>query len=341
MSFSPAEEQALRGLIKVDSELISLAGSEDQILSSLGSELVPLEELPPCETVNEIDLVHIKQGVVDHSMTVGQFLGLFYKDFLQQKLNLSDLADVIEARRNLGIYSKTESDAITDQLTKRDGSNATGKWKISTSGKADTAGTADRALNSDNATNAGYANKAGRADSSALADRANNADNAGYATNAGRASSAVSADSASYANNSGKANSAASADRATNAGYADNAGRANSAASADRASSAAVADRLATSQIGQTWVAFDSSQRAQGVWYYNDTGKTIQVFGTFGCNGGGQGFIYINGNLISRWSAQFNGCGGWSCNMGALIPPGASYMLANMGGGFNHWWELR
>lgn len=95
------------------------------------------------------------------------------------------------------------------------------------------------------------------------------------------------------------------------------------------------------SSVGQSWTSFDSSQRAQGVTYTNDTGKTIQVFGVFGCNGGGQGFIYIDGNLIARWSAQFNGCGGWSCNMGALIPPGATYMLANMSGGFNSWWELR
>lgn len=93
--------------------------------------------------------------------------------------------------------------------------------------------------------------------------------------------------------------------------------------------------------IGQTWQSFTSADRAQGVTYTNSTGKTIQVFGTYGCNGGGQGFIYINGNLISRWAAQFNGCGGWSCNMGALIPNGATYMLNGMGGGFNSWWELR
>ena len=91
--------------------------------------------------------------------------------------------------------------------------------------------------------------------------------------------------------------------------------------------------------IGSTWTDVTGS-RNQGVTYYNTTGKTIQVQGNFGCNGGGQGYIYINGTLISFWQAQFNGCGGYSVNMPCLVPPGASYMLANMGGGARGWYEL-
>ena len=91
--------------------------------------------------------------------------------------------------------------------------------------------------------------------------------------------------------------------------------------------------------IGQTWTDVTGS-RSQGVTYYNTTGKTIQVQGNFGCNGGGQGYIYINGTLISHWAAQFNGCGGYSVNMPVLVPPGASYQLANMGGGNQGWYEL-
>ena len=91
--------------------------------------------------------------------------------------------------------------------------------------------------------------------------------------------------------------------------------------------------------IGQTWTDVTGS-RSQGVTYYNTTGKTIQVSGNFGCNGGGQGLIYINGTLISFWQAQFNGCGGYSVNMPCLVPAGASYMLASMGGGARGWYEL-
>lgn len=104
---------------------------------------------------------------------------------------------------------------------------------------------------------------------------------------------------------------------------------------------AAIADIPDAPILGQTWQSFTSSKRAQGVTYTNDTGKTIQVFGNFGCNGGGQGQITINGSEIAFWQAQFNGCGGYSVNMGALIPPGATYSLNSMGGGFRSWWELR
>jgi hypothetical protein len=91
--------------------------------------------------------------------------------------------------------------------------------------------------------------------------------------------------------------------------------------------------------IGSTWTDV-TGIRGQGIVYTNTTGKFIQVSGNFGCNGGGQGFIYINGTLISFWQAQFNGCGGYSVNMPCLIPPGATYMLANMGGGARGWYEL-
>ena len=91
--------------------------------------------------------------------------------------------------------------------------------------------------------------------------------------------------------------------------------------------------------IGSNWVALGN--RSQGVTYTNDTGKWIQVCGNFGCNGGGQGQIYVNGALVSYWAAQFNGCGGFSVNMPCLVPPGQTYLLAAMAGGFRSWYELR
>lgn len=94
--------------------------------------------------------------------------------------------------------------------------------------------------------------------------------------------------------------------------------------------------------IGQTWTSYGSGDRASGGTYTNTTGKTIQVFGNFGCNGGGGAEMYVDGNLIAKWSAQFNGCGGYSSPMGALVPPGSTYkVITTAGGGFISWWELR
>jgi hypothetical protein len=90
---------------------------------------------------------------------------------------------------------------------------------------------------------------------------------------------------------------------------------------------------------GSVWHDVTSS-RSQGVTYYNTHGYPIQVSGNFGCNGGGQGYIYIDGVLISLWQAQFNGCGGFSVNMPCIVPTGSSYQLANMGGGARGWYEL-
>ena len=90
---------------------------------------------------------------------------------------------------------------------------------------------------------------------------------------------------------------------------------------------------------GSTWHDVTGS-RSQGVTYYNTYGYPIQVQGNFGCNGGGQGQIYIDGVLISFWEAQFNGCGGYSVNMPCIVPAGSSYQLASMGGGARGWYEL-
>lgn len=93
--------------------------------------------------------------------------------------------------------------------------------------------------------------------------------------------------------------------------------------------------------VGQTWTSFNSSERGASIDYTNTTGKTIQVLATFGCNGGGSGSIYVNGQRLGLWAAQFNGCGGYSLTPQALVPPGATYRAENMGGGFVSWWELR
>ena len=97
--------------------------------------------------------------------------------------------------------------------------------------------------------------------------------------------------------------------------------------------------KLGLGITGEVWNDVTGS-RSQGVNYTNSRSYPIQVQGNFGCNGGGQGYIYINGVLISFWQAQFNGCGGYSVNMPCIVPPNATYMLANMGGSARGWYEL-
>lgn len=97
--------------------------------------------------------------------------------------------------------------------------------------------------------------------------------------------------------------------------------------------------KLGLGITGETWHDVTGS-RSQGVTYTNSRSYPIQVSGNFGCNGGGQGYIYIDGTLVSHWAAQFNGCGGYSVNMPCIVPAGSTYQLANMGGGSQGWYEL-
>lgn len=97
--------------------------------------------------------------------------------------------------------------------------------------------------------------------------------------------------------------------------------------------------KLGLGITGEVWNDVTGS-RSQGVTYTNSRSYPIQVSGNFGCNGGGQGYIYIDGVLISLWQAQFNGCGGYSVNMPCIVPAGSTYQLANMGGSARGWYEL-
>ena len=121
------------------------------------------------------------------------------------------------------------------------------------------------------------------------------------------------------------ANSATNATNATNATTATNANQFQGKT------------KLGLGITGEVWNAVSKSQ---GVTYTNSYGYPIQIQGNFGCNGGGQGYITVDGVNISFWQAQFNGCGGYSVNMPVIIPPGSTYRLDNMGGGARGWYEL-
>ena len=105
------------------------------------------------------------------------------------------------------------------------------------------------------------------------------------------------------------------------------------------ASTAFVENAVSTVPVlGSTWTNY-TGIKTSFTTYTNTTGKYIQAFCNSGCNGGGDGQIFINGNLVAKWAAQFNGCGGYSCNMAAIIPPGATYSISSYGT-VNSWWEL-
>jgi hypothetical protein len=97
--------------------------------------------------------------------------------------------------------------------------------------------------------------------------------------------------------------------------------------------------KLGLGMTGEVWHDVTGS-RSQGVTYTNSNAYPIQVQGNFGCNGGGQGQITIDGVGISFWQAQFNGCGGYSVNMPCIVPAGSTYSLNSMGGGARGWYEL-
>ena len=105
------------------------------------------------------------------------------------------------------------------------------------------------------------------------------------------------------------------------------------------ASTAFVKNAVSTVPVlGSTWTNYTGIKTSYTT-YTNTTGKYIQAFCNSGCNGGGNGSIWINGNQVANWAAQFNGCGGYSCNMAAIIPPGATYYISSSGS-VNSWWEL-
>jgi len=85
--------------------------------------------------------------------------------------------------------------------------------------------------------------------------------------------------------------------------------------------------------VGQTWQDLTAS-RANGVTYYNTTGKPIMVSISFTPQGGGS--ITVNGLAVSSGASVSSASNG-GCN--ALVPIGGSYSSSNPG--LLAWFELR
>ena len=89
---------------------------------------------------------------------------------------------------------------------------------------------------------------------------------------------------------------------------------------------------------GQTW---QNPTRSSGTTYYNSTGKPISV--VIYTQGGGSGaFVQIAVNGLFVTGVQNNSASVIPMNLGAIVPPGASYLVTvGAGGVVSTWSELR
>ena len=140
---------------------------------------------------------------------------------------------------------------------------------------------------------------------------------------------------ASYATN---ANYASSAGYATNAGTATNAGYATNAGTATTASNALALNGQSKLGLGITGEIWHGVGRAFNTGYVNPYSYPIAVSATATCAVTSVIYAYVNGQLVSFFQWQFNGCGSFG---GAfiIVPPYSTYQL-NSGQGVYNWVEL-
>jgi hypothetical protein len=113
---------------------------------------------------------------------------------------------------------------------------------------------------------------------------------------------------------------------AGSAGYATTAGNANAVFGKTK---------LGLGITGETW---NYPGRSFNTTYYNPYSYPIAVSASATCDSTSVIHAYVNGNLVSFFQWQFNGCGSYG---GAfiIVPPGASYSLNSSQGVYN-WTEL-
>ena len=111
----------------------------------------------------------------------------------------------------------------------------------------------------------------------------------------------------------------------------------NAAAAAQTTANAALpkSTKLGLGITGETW---NSVSRAFNTTYYNYNSYPIMVSATSSCSSGSQIYSYVNGQQVTFWQWQFNGCGSYGGAI-LIVPPGASYQL-NSGQGVQNWVEL-
>lgn len=110
MALTAVEEAQLRDLIAQQSALLSLAGVEATILSKLGATKVTLSDLPSATAINDADLLLLRQGTTDKSVT-----GLTFKGLIPTVADASEtVKGIVELATDAEVQTATDtSRAIT------------------------------------------------------------------------------------------------------------------------------------------------------------------------------------------------------------------------------------
>lgn len=102
MALTSVEEAQLRDLIAQQSALLSLASSESTIISKLGATKKNLSEVPSATVLNDADLLFVRQGTTDKSITgLTVKTGLTPADASETVKGIAELAT--QAETNAGV----------------------------------------------------------------------------------------------------------------------------------------------------------------------------------------------------------------------------------------------
>ena len=109
MALTPTEEAQTRDLIAQQSALLSLAGVEPTILSKLGATKVTLSDLPSASVINDADLLLLRQGTADKSVS-----GLTFKGLIP---SVPDATDTVKGIVSLAVSANFPSSSDTEAVT--------------------------------------------------------------------------------------------------------------------------------------------------------------------------------------------------------------------------------
>ena len=123
MALTPVQEAQVLDLIAQQSALLSLAGVEATILSKLGATKVTLSDLPTASVIDDADLLLLRQGTTDKSVTGLTFKGLIptisvASETVKGIVELATIAEVIAGSDTVravtpaGLQSKVASETV-------------------------------------------------------------------------------------------------------------------------------------------------------------------------------------------------------------------------------------
>lgn len=109
MALTPTEEAQTRDLIAQQAALLSLAGNEATITSKLGAKKVTLSALPTASSIGDADLLLLRQGTTDKSVT-----GLTFKSLIP---TIPDATDTVKGIASLAVAANFPSSSDAEAAT--------------------------------------------------------------------------------------------------------------------------------------------------------------------------------------------------------------------------------